>query len=349
MNVENKNEIKTSDFISNLLGNLGERSKDVVEKRFGLKKKQGRSTLESIGKEYGITRERVRQIENSAKKVILETKVYKKESKKLVGLLKKELEKFGGVISEKEFLSYMTDDKDTQDHLHFLLHISEPFFDEKKKDFKDKVWFTSKDSFEAFETSLEKLYKDLNTDELLTEGEIISKFTTRLKEHTSNKKLLQNDVVKRLMNISKKIASNDLGQWGLADSRNINTKGVRDYAYLVLNQIKKPLHFKDLSAEITKQFNKKVNVATVHNELIKDERFILVGRGKYALGEWGTFSAGTVSDVIKDILKISKKALTKDEIIEKVLDKKEVKEQTVLINLANRSFKRTKDGKYRIA
>jgi DNA-directed RNA polymerase delta subunit len=135
----------------------------------------------------------------------------------------------------------------------------------------------------------------------------------------------------------------------LSDSRNINTKGVRDYAYLILNQIKEPMHFRDLSSEIAKQFSKKVNVATVHNELIKDPRFILVGRGKYGLKEWGTYSAGTVADVIKEILKSSKKALTKEEIIKEVLSKKDVKEQTVLINLANKSFKRTKDGKYKLA
>ena len=133
------NEIKTSELIANLLEGLGKRSKDIVEKRFGLKKKETRKTLESIGKEYGITRERVRQIENSAKKVILETEAYKKQAKKIVDLLKKEIDKFGGVISEKEFLSYLTDNKDTQDHLHFLLHISEPFFDVKKKDYRDKI------------------------------------------------------------------------------------------------------------------------------------------------------------------------------------------------------------------
>jgi len=41
--------------------------------------------------------------------------------------------------------------------------------------------------------------------------------------------------------------------------------------------------------------------------------------------------------------------LDKQEIISKVLEKKQVKEQTILINLANRTFKRTKDGKYKIA
>ncbi len=341
-------DIKTSELVNKLLSNLNNRSKDVLEKRFGLKKKQKRNTLESIGREYGITRERVRQIENAAKKIVLSTDAYKKEAKKLIDLLKKELDRFGGIISEREFLSYLTDDKDTQDHLHFLLHIGEPFYDEKKKEFRDKVWYTDKNSFEAFEKSLEKLYKDLDTEQLLTEKEIIDKFATRLREYTNNKRILENDTIKRLLNISSKIARNDLGQWGLAESRNISTKGVKDYAYLILNQKEKPMHFREIANEIENQFGRKVNTATVHNELIKDPRFILVGRGKYGLEKWGTYSAGTVVDVIKDVLKASKKALSKDEIIEKVLERKDVKTQTVIINLSNKIFKRTKDGKYKL-
>ena len=134
-----KTEVETSELVNKLLGSLNSRSKDVIEKRFGLKKGGGRNTLESIGKNYSITRERVRQIENAAKKVIVETSAYKKEAKKLIDLLKKELNKFGGIISESEFLSYLTDDKNIQDHLHFLLHVGEPFFDDKKKEYKDKV------------------------------------------------------------------------------------------------------------------------------------------------------------------------------------------------------------------
>ena len=135
----------------------------------------------------------------------------------------------------------------------------------------------------------------------------------------------------------------------MAESRNINTKGVKDYAYLILNQEKTPMHFKTLAEEIEKRFERKVNVATVHNELIKDPRFVLVGRGKYGLVEWGKYSAGTVVEVIKEILKSSRKALTKEEIIKAVLEKKDVKEQTVIINLSNKIFRRTKDGKYKLA
>ena len=45
-----------------LLKDLPERTKDIIEQRFGLKTRE-RRTLQAIGKIYGITRERVRQIE----------------------------------------------------------------------------------------------------------------------------------------------------------------------------------------------------------------------------------------------------------------------------------------------
>jgi hypothetical protein len=53
--------------------------------------------------------------------------------------------------------------------------------------------------------------------------------------------------------------------------------------------------------------------------------------------------------VIIETLKKAKKALTKEEIIEAVLARKNVRRQTVIINLSNKAFKRTKDGKYKLA
>jgi len=339
-----KNEIK--EFVSSLLSNLNERSKEVIEKRFGINGEKDRNTLASIGNNYQVTRERIRQIESSAKKVMRETEAYKKDAQKFIDFLKAEFDKFGGVISENEFLNYITEDPELKNMLHFLLHLSEPFYVEKKKDLKDKVWFTDKKKYESFEKSLEKLYKDLANDKLMTEKEIIDRFAKRLKEHGADETILQNDTVRNLLKISKKIASNKLGQWGLAESRNINIKGVRDSAYLILKNYGQPMHFKEITEEIKKQFGRDVNVATVHNELIKDDRFLLVGRGKYGLKEWGKYSGGTVLDVISEVLKESKKALSKDEIIEKVLSRKEVRPQTVLINLSNSKFRRTKDGRY---
>ena len=341
-----KNDVKK--FVDGLLSHLNDRTKDIISERFGIGKKE-RKTLASIGKKYDITRERVRQIESSAKKVLTKTETYKEEANKFIEFFHKEFDKFGGVISEEEFLNYLSDDPETKNLIYFLLHLSEPFDVEKRKDLKDKVWFTKKEKFKTISESLEKLYKDLANDKLMTEREIIDRFAQRLKEHGADEDLLKDETIKNLLKISKKIASNGLGQWGLADSRNINIKGVRDGSYLILKDKGEPMHFKDITKEIEKLLGRKVNTATVHNELIKDDRFILVGRGKYGLKEWGKYSGGTVVEVITEVLKEAKKALEKEEIVKKVLERKEVKAQTVIINLSNPKFRRTKDGRYTLA
>jgi len=70
-----------------------------------------------------------------------------------------------------------------------------------------------------------------------------------------------------------------------------------------------------------------------------------VGRGLYALSEWG-YQPGTVSEIISQVLK-QEGPLTKEEIAKKVLAKRLVKENTILINLQNRKlFERDNTGRY---
>ena len=343
------NEIQTAEAIKKIMSELPTRSQEVLEQRFGLKKGQKRYTLDAIGQGYGITRERVRQIENASKNLILETDSLLMYIKKTVKELERVINNFGGMVAEKDLLNNFTEDKDAQDHLHFILKLSEPFTDIKSTDLRDKIWYTKEDSYNAFSKSLDKLYKDIESDELLTEKEIIQRFTDKLSEQTDNKKLLQNTTVKKLILLSKKIGSNKLNQWGRAESRNITTKGVKDSAFLILNELKEPLHFRELTDIISDRFGKKVNVAAVHNELIKDDRFILVGRGQYGLSTWTQFSGGTVKEVIMEILEKNKKGMTKNEIIDAVKKKKNVRKQTVVINLSNKAFKKNKEGKFILA
>jgi DNA-directed RNA polymerase delta subunit len=108
--------------------------------------------------------------------------------------------------------------------------------------------------------------------------------------------------LRRWLSISKKIGKNPLGEWGHAASPNVKTKGVRDYAYLAVKKHGSPLHFREVAQLIEKMFNRAAHVATTHNELIKDDRFVLVGRGMYALKEWG-YASGVVRDVIRNILR----------------------------------------------
>ncbi len=86
---------------------------------------------------------------------------------------------------------------------------------------------------------------------------------------------------------------------------------------------------------------------TVHNELIKDNRFVLVGRGMYALREHG-FEPGIARDVIKKIL-ATKGPLRVDAVVAEVNKQRFFKANTVVINLQNKDyFERLADGKYKV-
>ena len=119
---------------------------------------------------------------------------------------------------------------------------------------------------------------------------------------------------------------------------------------MVIRQSGKPQHFSQIAKLInTAKFDaKKVNVQTVHNELIKDDRFVLVGRGLYALSEWG-YKSGTVKDVLVDILRTHGKPLPRVDLIAKVMDVRMVKENTILLNLQDgATFSRNEDGHYHL-
>ena len=182
----------------------------------------------------------------------------------------------------------------------------------------------------------------LDDAEVLSEGDIINKFLDELKD--VNVAYRNEEILKRWLSISKTISKNPLSEWGRSQSPAIRTKGIRDYAYLVIKQKGEPMHFSDVAIAISKVFAKKAHVATTHNELIKDSRFVLVGRGLYALAEWG-YQPGVVRDVIRTVL--TKKALSKEEVIEEVKKVRYVKDNTILVNLNDtRYFKRNKESKY---
>ncbi len=154
--------------------------------------------------------------------------------------------------------------------------------------------------------------------------------------------------IQNVLDISKNISENIFGEIGLSDWPEINPRGVRDKAYLVLKRESEPRHFNGITDLINKVnfSSRQAFPQTVHNELIKDERFVLVGRGTYALREWG-YEPGIVKEVIVKILSEAKKPLTKDEIVSAVLKKRQVRPNTVIINLQNnKEFQRLDNGRY---
>jgi hypothetical protein len=328
-----------------LLAVLPERARDVMVSRYGLGKDTERMTLEAIGKKYNITRERVRQIENHAIQAIRKSKEYQKE-KKSFEELEQILHAMGGLITEEDLLNHISKDKSTHNHLNLLLILGESFKKEKEDDHFKHRWYIDEELSGKVHDSLHKLYSNLSDHDLVSEGDIIKSFADHLKEVSDEYK--QEEILKRWLALSKAISRNPLGEWGKASSANVNAKGMRDYAFLVIRKHGSPIHFTEVAKQIEKLFKKKAHVATTHNELIKDPRFVLVGRGLYALSEWGYIS-GVVKDVIRKVIE-QNGPLTKDKIIEKVLKERYVKENTIMVNLQNpKYFKKDKEGRYYMA
>ena len=327
-----------------LLGSLSLRARDVMTSRYGLGNNLERMTLESIGQKYNITRERVRQIENHALTVIRKSKEFEKE-KGTFDELESSLKGLGGIMVEEDLLSHLSKDKSVHNHLNFLLILGHAFKKQKEDDHFKHRWYIDDELSEKVHTSLHKLYESLSDDDLISEADIITSFLSHVKDVSEEYR--KEEILKRWLALSKKIAKNPLGEWGVAHSPNIRAKGMRDYAFLVIRKHGSPIHFREVAARIEKLFNKKAHVATTHNELIKDPRFVLVGRGLYALSEWGYLS-GVVKDVIRKIIE-KHGPLPKDKIIEKVLKERYVKENTIMVNLHNpKYFKKDKEGKYHV-
>lgn len=329
-----------------LLAVLPERARDVIVSRYGLDKDSRKMTLEAIGKRYGITRERVRQIENYAIHSIKRSENFIKE-KAIFSELHVLLNKLGGIISEEDLLRHISKEKSFQNHFHLLLVLGDPFKKEKEDAHFKHRWHISDDLAGKVHDALKKLYKNLTDKDLLSELDIIASFLSHVEDISDDYKK-DNAVVKRWLALSKVIGKNPLGEWGLTSSPNIRAKGMRDYAFLVIRKHGSPIHFREVAKSIEKLFDKKAHVATTHNELIKDTRFVLVGRGLYALAEWG-YMSGVVKDVIRKVLE-SNGPLNREQIIDKVLKERYVKENTIIVNLQNpKHFKRSKEGFYAVA
>jgi DNA-directed RNA polymerase delta subunit len=327
-----------------LIAALSPRSRDVMTKRYGLGKDPEPMTLDAIGKTYGITRERVRQIENHALAVIRKSKQYIDE-KSTFDELENIIHTMGGIVVEQDLLDHVSSDASIQSHINFILVVGHPFNKIKEDDDFKHRWFIDNELSEKVHGALKKLYSTLKGEDLLSEPDIIKSFLEHLED--VSEKYKNEEIAKRWLSLSKKIGKNTLGEWGKTESSNISTKGMRDYAYLIIRRHGSPIHFREVAKIITDVFKIKAHVATTHNELIKDPRFVLVGRGLYALSEWG-YMSGVVKDVIKKIIE-KNGPLTKTEVIEKVMKERYVKENTIVINLQNpKYFKKNKEGKYEI-
>lgn len=333
---------KPKQVTKSLLEVLPDRARDILEKRYGLTKDGETYTLEAIGQSYGITRERVRQIENYGIQSIQKSEEYKTHFDLFIEMQKLIDQLGGGVIAEHVLLDELSDDALVRNHIYFLLIVGDPFYKSKENPHFSHRWFTERKTAEIVEQALRTVFKSLSPDDLVSETEILARFRSELSEIADKH---DEESLKRWLSISKQIGRNPLGDWGHADSPNIRVKGIRDYAYLAVKRHGSPMHFREVAGAINELFEHDAHIATTHNELIKDDRFVLVGRGLYALSEWG-YTAGVVKDVLKQILETDG-PLSREEIIDKVRKERYVKDNTIMVNLQDGNiFKKLANGTY---
>jgi DNA-directed RNA polymerase delta subunit len=378
-------KIDTAKILNNLLSRLSKREKDIIGRRFGLNKKE-RETLKKIGEAHDLTRERVRQIENSGVgkiKKIQEVDERLNELKKITSDILKE----HGGIAEKEYLLRILsrffegqeemDENISRNRLDFLLSkiMNEEL--EEVKDTKNlqrsyKIKDHQLDHLEEMAEELVDTIKNLKTTHktgdlfaVLNKLSSYERYKDRMTQDSSSK-ISVSDIIKEhypeedpvvidrnkpsysLLHATKHLDQNKFGYWGHKEWSEIKPKRINDKIYLVLKYKQKPMHFEEIAKEIDGLGfdNKKANPATIHNELILDEKYVLVGRGIYGLKEWG-YKRGVVVDVIKDILEKEKAPLSKEEIVERVLENRIVKKTTINLALMNKDiFVKNKDGKY---
>jgi hypothetical protein len=336
-------KIDVTKAVQDILGTIErEREREIISRRFGLFDR--RETLEQIGELLGITRERVRQLEKS---VITRLKGAAEKDLPNIRDVEAVLSAHLGDMGKVARISDLTDrlstgnSKTDQAQVAFLANLSPNIAVIDDNDhFYHSAGLTSEHNESKIRDHVGKIIDAISE---IGEPTDIKKVADKV----GNKDVKHTEA---LASISKNIASLN-GRWGLIKWPMVNPKNIRDKIYVILHDNKKPMHFNEIAAAIKSSNLRRKDVTTqaIHNELIKDPRFVLIGRGIYALKEWG-YKKGTVSDVIAEVLRKEGGPLHRDEIVRRVLKTRQVKETTILLNLQSKpQFKRVAKATYALA
>ncbi len=338
---ESTPSLKTEQLVIDVLATIDrEREREIIGRRFGLFDRK--ETLEQIGEMLGITRERVRQLE---KAVITKLSGAAEQGSlphivafqaTVLGLLQAS----GNVARVSKLTTELTDtpNREEQARVAFLSQLAPDLTVISEDDnFYSSVAIKSNYSDKALKSSVAKLIETIKT---IGEPQGIQQIAKAAS-------IADPAEAAALASTSKKLATLN-GRWGLIKWPMVNPKNIRDKIYVILKENGKQMHFNEIAEAIKDSDFKRKDVTTqaIHNELIKDKRFVLIGRGIYALKEWG-YEKGTVADVISDVLREANEPLHRDEIVKRVLKSRFVKETTILLNLQGKpQFKRVAKATY---
>jgi DNA-binding phage protein len=336
--------LTTEQLINDVLATIDrEREREIVARRFGLFDRK--ETLEQIGEMLGITRERVRQLEKS---VVTRLKAAAEQGtiphiEVFQTKILEELSVMGEVARVSDVTAKLVEDptRIEQARTAFLAQLCPDLIVISEDDhYYYSIGVKSVRDEKKHKAEVAKLIEAIKTIGEPKDIEEIAKAVD----------ISEPKQAEALASTSKHLATLN-GRWGLIKWPMVNPKNIRDKIYVILKEHGKHLHFNEIAGAIKDSEFKRKDVTTqaIHNELIKDKRFVLIGRGIYALKEWG-YEKGTVADIISGVLKKAGEPLHRDEIVKRVLESRYVKETTILLNLQGKSqFKRVAKATYTLA
>ena len=321
-----------------------DREREIISRRFGLK--GNRETLEQIGEMLSITRERVRQLE---KAILIRLQICAEEGEipelpPAEKLIIRNLTEMGRVARLSDLANKVYGKETSAQEkagIYFLATFSQSLtiVEENDKYYVSVGIAEYGDSLKLRERADQIVSVIRKNKEPMTLDELDNVLNYEHPDH-----------IRAVASISKLLATLN-GVWGLAKWPSVNPKNIRDKIFVILETKKEPMHFSEIAKEI-KESNfkrKNVTVQAIHNELIKDDRFVLIGRGIYALSSWG-YKKGTISEIIQQILERANRPMTREEIVKHVLHVRKVKETTILLNLQNKKlFKKVDRNSYTLA
>lgn len=342
---QEKQDFQPLELMAALLSCLSDKEADVLKRRYGLSG-VSKETLEAIGTSYHVTRERVRQIENLAVHKIKASPQFYSLIRPIEHVVIGTLEEHGGIMSEQHLLDELSAGHRLPDFDQAMVFLLTELLDDRiSKVGPDKTfvkgWRTKTADLELISQTLTTL-----TD-TIRQANLPMSLAALLKV-LSNPQLTDKRVL-AMLEVSSLIDHNPFDEYGLREWGSVVPKRMNDKIYLILKKMNKPMHFVDIAKAITDVFKKEAYPPTVHNELILNNHYVLVGRGIYALKEWG-YSKGVVSDVIVDILKRKQQPMTREAIVTAVLEQRIVKKNTIHLALTNkRLFTKQSDSRYLLA
>jgi len=334
--------LNTESIVQDILASIErEREREIISRRFGLFDRK--ETLEQIGELLGITRERVRQLEKSVMTKLRASATELPHMTEVEAALLSAIEAAGQTARITALGAELTAEntRTDQSRLAFLTELA-----------PNVSAISEDDNFYQSAGNAKVHDADAIKKEVASLVEAIAKAGKPLetREVTKLANMANDTYAAALASTSKQLATLN-GRWGLVKWPTVNPKNIRDKIYVILAENGKHMHFNEIAEAIKQSDFKRKDVTTqaIHNELIKDKRFVLIGRGIYALKEWG-YKKGTVADIISEVLREAGEPLHRDEIVKRVLKSRFVKETTILLNLQSKNqFKRVAKATYELA